>query len=50
MPKEINDKFQEWMKLKNRNLEVGRQRLLDISISMKKHLAEIDKQITELLK
>ncbi len=49
MPKEISDKFREWMRV-DQSLEVGKQKLLDISILMKKHLAEIDKEITELLK
>jgi len=50
MPKEISDKFREWMAADNHTPEAGRNTLLDISILMKKHLAEIEKQITELLK
>lgn len=49
-PKEISDKFDEWMLGDNQTFEGGKQKLLDISISMKKHLVEIEKQITELLK
>ena len=50
MPKEIGDKFEEWVLKGDQTPKVGKEKLLDISILMKKHLAEIEKQITELLK
>ncbi len=49
MPKDVSDRFSEWMKPEKKSQEEGQHAYLAIALSMKKHLSEIDKQIHELV-
>jgi hypothetical protein len=50
MPKDIFDRFQQWIDEEDQTLSKGKSTVLDIALLMKKHLSEIDKQIEKLVK
>lgn len=49
MPKDIFDRFQQWIDEKEKTVSKGKSTVLDVALLMKKHLSEIDKQIEELV-
>ena len=48
-PRAISDRFYSWMDEKNKDASKAREALLEISVEMKRSLAEIDEQIKQLI-
>jgi hypothetical protein len=49
MPKDVFDKFENWIKEEDKTPEKAKFLIMEISVAMKKHLAWIDNQIEDLV-